>query len=158
MKRDREKDQMFLELAECKAIRSKAIRLKVGALVVKNDVVLGVGVNHSPFTNKPCEYVIENGKKRGFADFIEIDDYIDAHGVGQLQTHEYVIHAEPTAIFDAGLDSVDGATLYVTHQPCIECAKLIYQCGIKRVVYRFPYRETNGVDFLNKVFVQVEQC
>ncbi|MDD6671064.1 MAG: dCMP deaminase family protein, partial [Prevotella sp.] len=108
-------------------------RRKVGALVVKDKTIISDGYNGTPsgFENK-CE---------------------DSNNV----THPYVLHAEANAITKLARSSnnSDGSTLYVTASPCIECAKLIIQAGIKKVVYAEKYRLTDGIDLLRQAGVEV---
>ena len=109
-------------------------RRKVGALVVKEKMIISDGYNGTP---------------SGFENVCE-----DAHGV----THPYVLHAEANAITKLARsgNNSDQATLYVTASPCIECAKLIIQAGIRRVVYAEQYRLTDGIDLLRRAGVEVE--
>ena len=110
-------------------------RRKVGALIVKDRMIISDGYNGTP-----C----------GFENVCE-----DENGV----TKPYVLHAEANAITKVAKsgNSSDGATLYVTASPCIECSKLIIQAGIKRVVYRDEYRLTDGVDLLREAGIEVEK-
>ena len=122
-------DSRYLEMAEIWAQNSYCKRRKVGALLVKDNMIISDGYNGTPsgFENV-CE---ENG----------------------------VLHAEANAISKvakSGNNSA-GATLYVTASPCIECSKLIIQSGIKRVVYRDEYRLTDGVDLLKRAGIEVEK-
>lgn len=110
-------------------------RRKVGALIVKDRMIISDGYNGTP---------------SGFENICE-----DETGV----TKPYVLHAEANAISkiaQSGNNS-KGATLYVTASPCMECAKLIIQSGIKRVVYRDAYRITDGIDLLVRAGIKVEQ-
>lgn len=117
---------------------STAKRLKVGAIIVKDDRIISLGYNGTPYGwDNNCED-------------------IDVH-TGELVTKEEVLHAESNCIakLARGNESGEGATMFVTHQPCMDCAKLIYQAGIKAVWYEYPYRKTQGVDFLSKAGVTV---
>ena len=120
-------------MARIWAENSYCERRKVGALVVKDKTIISDGYNGTPsgFENK-CE---------------------DSNNV----THPYVLHAEANAITKLARSSnnSDGSTLYVTASPCIECAKLIIQAGIKKVVYAEKYRLTDGIDLLRKAGVEV---
>ena len=127
-------DLRYLRMAAIWAENSYCQRRKVGALVVKEKMIISDGYNGTP---------------SGFENVCE-----DAHGV----THPYVLHAEANAITKlarSGKNS-DQATLYVTASPCIECAKLIIQAGIRRVVYAEQYRLTDGIDLLRRAGVEVE--
>lgn len=132
----------FMDVAERFAQLSSAVRLKVGAIVVKDDRVISIGYNGMPAGwDNSCEYM-------------EYDDNGDPLGT---KTKPEVLHAETNAIakLARGSESGEGATLFVTHAPCIDCAKLVYQSGIKTVYYRNQYRNTDGVEFLKKANVEV---
>lgn len=127
-------DQRYLRMARIWAENSYCQRRQVGALVVKDQRIISDGYNGTPsgFENQ-CE---------------------DEQGV----THPYVLHAEANAITKLARSSnnSDGSTLYVTASPCIECAKLIIQAGIKRVVYGEKYRLDDGLNLLKKANIKVE--
>lgn len=127
-------DLRYLRMAAIWAENSYCQRRKVGALVVKEKMIISDGYNGTP---------------SGFENVCE-----DAHGV----THPYVLHAEVNAITKLARsgNNSDQATLYVTASPCIECAKLIIQAGIRRVVYAEQYRLTDGIDLLRRAGVEVE--
>lgn len=127
-------DLRYLRMAAIWAENSYCQRRKVGALVVKEKMIISDGYNGTP---------------SGFENVCE-----DAHGV----THPYVLHAEANAITKLARsgNNSDQATLYVTASPCIECAKLIIQAGIRRVVYAEQYRLTDGIDLLRRAGVDVE--
>lgn len=128
-------DERYIEMAGVWAKNSYCKRRQVGALLVKDRMIISDGYNGTPsgFENQ-CE---------------------DENGV----TKPYVLHAEANAITKVAKsgNSSEGATLYVTASPCIECSKLIIQAGIKRVVYRDEYRLTDGIDLLRKAGVTVEK-
>ena len=133
-----------MQTAEIFAELSHARRLHVGAIIVKDDRIISIGYNGMPAGwDNDCE------------DQIYEDDGFHI----TLKTKPEVLHAESNAIAklarssDSGLDS----DLFVTHSPCLECAKLIYQSGIRRVYYRDGYRDRSGIDFLEKSGIQVEQ-
>lgn len=129
---------------------SHAKRLHVGAIIVKDDRIISIGYNGMPTGwDNTCEY----------EDF-ECNDAI----VGQskslgLKTRPEVLHAESNAVSKVArsTESSEGATLFCTHAPCIECAKLIYQAGIKYVYYGENYRSTDGILFLVASNIHVEQ-
>ena len=128
-------DQSYLEMARVWSRNSYCKRRQVGALLVKDKMIISDGYNGTP---------------SGFENVCE--DESD-------HTKAYVLHAEANAITKVAKsgNSSEGATLYVTASPCIECAKLIIQAGIKRVVYTDEYRLTDGVDLLRRAGVEVEQ-
>ena len=127
-------DYRYLRMASIWAENSYCRRRQVGALVVKDKMIISDGYNGTP---------------SGFENVCE-----DETGM----TFPYVLHAEANAITKLARSSnnSDGATLYVTASPCIECAKLIIQSGIRRVVYAEKYRLTDGIDLLKKAGVKVE--
>ena len=127
-------DYRYLRMARIWAENSYCRRRQVGALVVKDKMIISDGYNGTP---------------SGFENICE-----DETGT----TFPYVLHAEANAITKLARSSnnSDGATLYVTASPCIECAKLIIQSGIRRVVYAEKYRLTDGIDLLKKAGVKVE--
>ena len=133
--KQRKLDLRYLRMARIWAENSYCKRRKVGALLVKDRTIISDGYNGTP---------------SGFENICE-----DENGV----TKPYVLHAEANAITKVAKsgNSSEGATLYVTASPCAECAKLIIQAGIKRVVYRDAYRLTDGIDLLKRAGVEVEQ-
>lgn len=138
--------EAYMKTAETFAELSHARRLHVGAIIVKDDRIISIGYNGMPAGwDNNCEYevTIEDG-----------DDYIT-----ELKTRPEVLHAETNAIAKLAKsnDSGDGADLFVTHSPCIECAKLIYQSGIRRVYFGKNYRDESGVEFLKASGIEVEQ-
>ena len=126
-------DQRYLAMARVWAQNSYCNRRQVGALMVKNKMIISDGYNGTPsgFENE-CE---------------------DADGM----TKPYVLPAEANAITKVACsnNSSDGATMYITASPCIECAKLIIQAGIKRVVFSERYHKTDGVDLLKRANVEI---
>ena len=127
-------DYRYLRMARVWAENSYCKRRKVGALVVKQKMIISDGYNGTP---------------SGFENICEEENGI---------TKPYVLHAEANAITKlarSGKNS-DGSTLYVTASPCIECAKLIIQAGIKRVVYGEKYRLTEGIDLLKRANIEIE--
>lgn len=128
-------DDKYLAMAAVWASNSYCKRRQVGALIVKDRMIISDGYNGTP---------------SGFENVCE-----DENGV----TKAYVLHAEANAISKVAKsgNSSEGATLYVTASPCVECAKLIIQAGIRRVVYRDEYRLTDGVDLLRRAGVEVEK-
>lgn len=126
-------DNRYLRMARIWAENSYCKRRQVGALVVKNKMIISDGYNGTP---------------SGFENVCEDDNNI---------TRPYVLHAEANAITKLARSSnnSEGATLYVTASPCIECAKLIIQAGIKRVVYGEKYRLEDGINLLRRANIEV---
>ena len=127
-------DRRYARMAQIWAENSYCVRRKVGALVVKDNMIISDGYNGTP---------------TGFENICEDENNV---------SKPYVLHAEANAItkLARSSNSSDGATLYVTASPCIECAKLIIQSGIKRVIYTEQYRLTDGVDLLKRAGIEVE--
>lgn len=125
-------DKRYLRMSAIWAENSYCTRRKVGAIVVKNKMIISDGYNGTP---------------AGFENICE-----DESGT----TKPYVLHAEANAITKVARsnNSSDGATLYVTASPCVECAKLIIQAGIKRVVFNELYRITDGIDLLKRAQIE----
>ena len=128
-------DKRYIRMASIWAENSYCTRRKVGALIVKDKMIISDGYNGTP---------------AGFENICE-----DDNGV----TKPYVLHAEANAITKIARSNncSEGATLYVTASPCIECAKLIIQAGIRRVVYADPYRMDDGIQLLKKVGIECVQ-
>lgn len=128
-------DQRYLKMAEIWAQNSYCKRRKVGALLVKDKMIISDGYNGTP---------------AGFENVCEDEEN---------KTKAYVLHAEANAITKVAKsnNSSEGATLYVTSSPCIECSKLIIQAGIKRVVFTENYRLEDGINLLKKANIEVEQ-
>jgi dCMP deaminase len=128
----------YMQTAQTFAELSSARRLHVGAIVVKDDRIISIGYNGMPAGwSNVCEDVTEEGT---------------------LKTKAEVVHAETNAIAKLARsnESGDGASLFVTHSPCMECAKLIYQAGIKKVYYGKDYRDDAGVKFLERSGITTE--
>jgi dCMP deaminase len=161
----------YMKTAAIFAELSHAKRLHVGAIVVKDDRIISIGYNGMPAGwDNDCENV-EWCSAGGWLSAEEIEEgwpyegtYLDADGNTmqgryRLKTKPEVLHAETNAIAKLARSSESGigADLFVTHSPCLDCAKLIYQSGIKRVWFSEAYRNTDGVEFLKKSGVEVEQ-
>lgn len=133
-------DKTYIRMAREWASLSKAKKLQVGCLIVKDGSIIADGYNGTP---------------RGFDNQCEDVDYFN-----QLITRQEVLHAESNAItkLAKSTQSSVGSTMYVTTSPCIECAKLIIQSDIIRVVYSDFYRSHAGIDLLKKAGIKVEQC
>ena len=133
-----------MKAAEVYSQLSSAVRLQVGCVVVKDNTIIGIGYNGMPSgwdNNCEDEIIIEEDEK-----FIK-----------GLKTKPEVLHAETNALakIARSTNSSDGASMFITHAPCLDCAKLVYQSGIKSVYYRNSYKNTDGLDFLNKCNVEV---
>ena len=126
-------DSRYIRMAQIWAENSYCKRRQVGAIVVKDKMIISDGYNGTP---------------AGFENICEDDEGL---------TKPYVLHAEANAITKIARsgNNSDGATLYVTSSPCIECAKLIIQAGIKRVVYSEEYRLKDGIDLLKRAGIEV---
>jgi len=125
----------YMDTAKIFAELSHARRLHVGAIVVKDDRIISIGYNGMPSEWDNC---------------CETEDNI---------TKPEVLHAEMNAIskLARSTESGDGAAMFITHSPCIECAKLIYQSGIKEVYYGEDYRDDTGIKFLSKSGIMIKK-
>jgi dCMP deaminase len=132
-------DKAYLRLALSWAQLSHCARKKVGAIIVKDSIIISDGYNGTP---------------AGFDNCCENEEG---------NTHWYVLHAEANAILKVARSSNNckDATLYLTHSPCKDCSKLVLQSGITRLVYQEAYKDTSGIDFLKSAgleVVQLENC
>jgi dCMP deaminase len=148
-----------MDVAERFAQLSSARRLHVGAIVVKDDRIISIGYNGMPSGwDNNCEDTEYTYDER---DIVNGDwNYNnDFKQWSKLKTKPEVLHAETNAIAKLAKsnESGMGATMFITHAPCLDCAKLIYQSGISSVLYRNSYRDTSGITFLEKSGVTVEQ-
>ena len=137
----------YMKTAEVFAELSSARRLHVGAIVVKQDRIISIGYNGMPSGwDNNCENEIQQLDAQ---DFLRI----------ALKTKSEVLHAETNAIakLAKSTESGDGATMFITHAPCMDCAKLIYQSGITSVFYRNSYRDQSGLEFLKTAKVEINQ-
>ena len=127
-------DKAYLRIAKEWGNLSYCQRKKVGAIIVKNKMIISDGYNGTP---------------SGFENCCEDEDNL---------TKWYVLHAEANAILKVArsTQSCEDATLYITLSPCKDCSKLIHQSGIKRVVYHEEYKDSEGIDFLRKAGVEIE--
>ncbi len=128
-------DQRYLKMADVWSQNSYCKRRQVGALLVKNQMIISDGYNGTP---------------SGFENVCEDEND---------KTKPYVLHAEANAITKVAKsgNSSDGATLYVTSSPCLECSKLIIQAGIKRVVFTESYRLEDGINLLKRADIEIKQ-
>ena len=126
-------DKAYLRLAERWAKLSHCSRKKVGAIIVKDEIIISDGFNGTP---------------AGFDNCCENDEGL---------THWYVLHAEANAILKVAksTNNCKEATLYLTHSPCRDCSKLVLQSGIKRVVYKEAYKDPAGIDFLSNAGLEM---
>jgi dCMP deaminase len=138
-------DEYFMEIATVVARRSTCLRNQVGALFVKNKRILSTGYNGAPAGLEHCDVV---GCAR--------------EGVASGTRHELcrAVHAEQNAIIQAALHgiSIEGATLYCTHQPCILCAKMMINARIAKVVYQRSYPDGTALDFLQQAGIEVSRA
>ena len=134
----------FMDTAERFAQLSSAVRLKVGSVVVKDNRIVSIGYNGTP---------------AGWTNQCEEDVYDDNGDILYNKTKDEVIHAEANAIAKLARDGESGlgTDLFCTHAPCIQCAKIIYGAGVKKVYYRNTYRDTAGLDFLEKCNIEIEK-
>lgn len=162
----------YMSIAQLTSKLSYAKRLQVGAVIVKGNQIIGTGYNGMPSGwDNDCEYI----------EFMPYDqtEHLDTEEIwhewpfegqfwigNQLTTKRYklktkpeVLHAESNAIakVSRSTESSEGSTLFCTHAPCIECAKLIYQSGITGVYYKNQYRDNSGVEFLKQGGIDVHQ-
>ena len=128
-------DKAYLRMASSWAKLSHCKRKQVGAIIVKDNMIISDGYNGAP---------------TGFDNCCE-----DEEG----KTHWYVLHAEANAILKVAksTNNAKGATLYLTHSPCKDCSKLVLQAGISRLVYIADYKDTSGVDFLRSAGLEITQ-
>lgn len=157
---------LYLDIAKRTAKMSRAVRLQVGCVVVKDDRIISMSWNGTP-----------TGWDNNCEDKAYMDDmdaifhenkpeqikkqwpFEDEQGRYSLTTKPEVLHAESNSLskLARSSESGNGAAMFITHAPCIECAKLIYQSGITSVCYISAYRDARGVEFLKKCGVDVEQ-
>jgi dCMP deaminase len=166
----------YMQTAETFAELSHARRLHVGAIVVKDDRIISIGYNGMPagWDNDCEDKDFMSGDAGGWLDPDEIyerwpfeetvvvandNESFEIDRRYRLKTKPEVLHAETNAIAKLAKSNESGlgATMFITHAPCLDCAKLIYQSGINSVLYRDAYRDTSGVTFLEKSGITVEQ-
>jgi dCMP deaminase len=160
---------LYMDWAKRSAELSHAERLHVGAVIVKDDTVISYGYNGMPAGwDNDCEDKVWDSGAGGWLDPDEFEakyPYEGWHEGAQrnvrygLKTKPEVLHAESNAIAKLAKSNNSGlgADLFVTHSPCLDCAKLIYQSGIRRVYFNQNYRDDAGIKFLEKSGVSVEQ-
>lgn len=133
-----------MAVAKTYANLSSAKRLQVGCIVVKDNRIISIGYNGMPTGwDNNCEDIVDR----------------ERNGTPILKSKPEVLHAETNAIAKLASTNESGkdASLFVTHQPCLDCAKIIYQSGIKEVYYSEEYRDSAGIEFLNKCGIQVKK-
>jgi dCMP deaminase len=139
-------DDYFMQITHLVAKRSTCLRREVGAVVVKDKRILATGYNGAPRGMRHCA---ETGCLR------------EQRQVPSGERHELCrgLHAEQNAIIQAALHgvSIEGGTVYCTHQPCILCAKMLINANIKKVVFGMVYPDKEALDFLNKAGIEIEQ-
>jgi dCMP deaminase len=134
----------YMKTARLFAEHSSAVRKKVGAVIVKDDRIISIGYNGMPSGwDNDCENYFG----------------LDLKGNPTLVTKPEVLHAESNAIakLAKSTESGNGASMFITCSPCIDCAKMIYQSGIKEVFYGEEYRNNDGIEFLNKCGLLIRQ-
>jgi len=135
----------YMKVAELTSTLSYAKRLQVGSVIVKGNKILATGYNGMP---------------SGWDNTCEMTETTELEGkvfIKKLVTRPEVLHAETNAIakVSASTESSEGSTMFCTHAPCMNCAKLIYQSGINNLIYRDTYRDESGLEFLKKSGVSV---
>ena len=148
-----------MKAAEVYSQLSSARRLQVGCVVIKDNTIIGIGYNGMPsgWTND-CENKV-------YANAWSVDNEVweyqeeDSGHPYNLKTKPEVLHAETNALakIARSTNSSDGASMFITHAPCLDCAKLIHQSGINSVYYRNTYRSEDGIKFLEKCNIKVEK-
>jgi len=135
--------EYYMDIADRTALLSRARRLQVGCVIVKDDRIISVGYNGTPSGwDNNCEFEYLNPETN----------------VVELVTKPEVLHAEMNALMKLArsVESGESASLFVTHAPCMNCAKSIYQSGIKEVFYRQTYKDSQGTEFLIKCGIKIE--
>ena len=139
------KDMYYLNIAETVLTRSTCLRRKYGAVIVNNDEIISTGYNGAPRGEQNC---IDCGYC-----------YREEHNIPKGQMYEacIAVHAEQNAIIQAATlgQSIEGATIYVTHQPCVICAKMIINAGIRRIVVKEGYPDKLSVDILAEAGLKI---
>jgi|TARA_B100001094_G_scaffold178442_1_gene172488 dCMP deaminase len=152
--------QAYMDVAKRFSLLSTAKRLQVGAIIVKDDRIISIGYNGMPSGwDNNCENTLFITKDEAQGYNMEGQGFTKTKNGNwtKLKSKPEVLHAESNAIAKLARSSESGkdAAIFVTHQPCLECAKLIFQAGISSVYYSTEYRLTNGVDFLNTAGVLI---
>jgi len=150
----------FMDVAERFSKLSSAKRLQVGAIIVKDDRIISIGYNGMPSGwDNNCEATIfvTKNEVQGYDMVAQGYTETEKGNWTRLKTRPEVLHAEMNSLMKLAKsnESGEGATMFITHSPCIDCAKGIYQAGIKEVYYKNDYRSSQGIDFLKKSNVEV---
>jgi dCMP deaminase len=161
---------LYNDFAERTAKLSHAKRLQVGAVIVKDDTVISYGYNGMPsgWDNNCEDKEFMSGDEGGWLNPEEIEtqwpfeEWVPAHSRKmryRLKTKPEVLHAESNAIakLAKSINSGNGADIFITHAPCLDCAKLVFQAGIKRVWFGTAYRDDSGIKFLQASGIEVLQ-
>ena len=157
----------YMEIAELTAKLSYAVRLNVGAVIVKGNQILATGYNGMPSGwENVCEvkeWEADHAMWLDSEDFAEQFPYKEWHEQAnrevryRLVSKPEVLHAEMNALMRlaASNESSRAASLFITHSPCLDCAKAVYQAGIETIYYKYDYRSNTGIEFLQKIGVKV---
>lgn len=155
---------LYMSIAHTVAMASYAVKLKVGAVAVKDHRILSIGYNGTPpGSDNNCEYKDYDLSRDMQGDYFPgsrgMYPFDDEQGRYRLVTRNEVIHAEMNAIYKMARDgqSAVGADIFITHAPCFDCAKAILSVGFKKVWFRNAYRDSSGVTLLTQNNVEVEQ-
>ena len=149
-------DHAHMKAAEGYSELSSARRLKVGAIIAKDNRIISIGYNGTPAGwDNNCEDEIREQSEY----LLDMGGLTHTMGTISWKTKPEVIHAEMNAIGKLAQSNESGlnATMYITHAPCFDCAKLIHIAGINKIFYRNSYRNTDGIEFLNKCNIEVEK-
>jgi dCMP deaminase len=156
--------EAHMKAAEVYAELSSATRLHVGCVVVKDNTIIGIGYNGMPSGwDNNCEdtlYVLREECQNTDLEMREHGFTETVHGWTRKKTKREVLHAETNALakIARSTNSSEGASLFVTHEPCLDCAKIIHQAGIKEVFYKNAYpRADGGAEFLKKCGIDVHK-
>ena len=153
-----------MKAASVYAELSTARRLQVGCVIVKDNTIIGLGYNGMPsgWDNncEDVEYVLKEECQSTDEWMVQNGFSETAHGWSRLKTKPEALHAESNCLakVSRSTNSSEDASMFITHAPCLECAKMIYQAGIKEVYYKHNYRSEAGISFLKKCKIEVVQC
>ena len=153
-----------MKAAQVYAELSTAVRLQVGCVIVKDNTIIGIGYNGMPsgWDNncEDVEYVLKEECQSTDEWMVQNGFSETAHGWSRLKTKPEALHAESNCLakVSRSTNSSEDASMFITHAPCLECAKMIYQAGIKEVYYKHNYRSEAGISFLKKCKIEVVQC
>jgi len=157
-------NKFYMGIAEECAKMSRAVRLQVGCVIVKNNNILSFSWNGMPTGwDNDCE--TKEYTRDGASMWLEMESleeqypFKDDTGRYRLVTKPEVLHAEANALMKLARspESGDGSSMFVTHQPCLHCAKMIYQAGVTNLYFKHKYRKEDGIEFLQKCGVSVKE-